>query len=85
LASEDGNHVWGERAEFEIGAAFAEFEGADDGVRNDAEDDFVEFGSAAEIVGIAFEDDGVVLGLADEAERAAADGMAGEVRGASAE
>ena len=64
-----------------IGAAFAEFEGADDGVWNNAEDELVKFGSAAGIAGIAFKDYGVVLGLADETEGAAADGMAGEIGG----
>ena len=81
LAGEYGNHVRRERAEFEIGAALAEFEGANDGVGNDAKDEFVELGSAAETAGIAFKDYGVVLGLADETEGAAADGMPGEIGG----
>jgi hypothetical protein len=70
---EDGSHVGRERADFDVGGAFAEFEGADDGVGNDSEGDLLKFWRVAEIVGILFEDYGVILGLADEAEGAAAD------------
>jgi len=70
---ENGNHVRRKGTDFDVGGTFAEFEGADDGVWNDAECDSLKFRSAAEIIGILFEDYFVVLGLADEAEGAAAD------------
>ena len=79
LPRKNGNHVGGECADFEIGGAFAEFESADDGVRNDAKADAIELRRASKVSGISFDDDFVVLGLADEFVGTRADGMLREI------
>jgi hypothetical protein len=81
LFGEDGNHVGGKGADLDVSRTFAELQSANDSVRDDTEADAGELRCPTEVNGVALDDDFVVLGLADEAERPGADGIAGEICG----
>lgn len=75
LTAECGNHVGGKRTHLKVGGTFAKFEGADDGVGDDAEANGFNGWRANEIAGIFPDDDLIVLRLRDEAKWTGADRM----------
>ena len=71
---ERGRHVRRKRIDLDVRRAFAQFERANDGVRNDSETHALDFRGVSKIIGIAFEHDLLVANGADEAKWSAADG-----------
>src|SRR5713101_471666 len=68
LANERGNDVRGEGAHFDIGGALAQLQRADDSVGDDAKARARDLRGAPKVRRVAFEDDLVVLLLADKPE-----------------
>src|ERR1700730_13681476 len=79
LARENGNTVRREGTHFDVSGAFAEFECANYGVRDDPEADASEVRGTAEESRIAFDDDFFILRLLNEAKGAGADRMVGKI------
>src|SRR3989441_10939788 len=79
LAREDRHDIRGERADFQISRAFAQFESAHHGIRYDAEAYPGELRSATEIVRVSLDDHLVVLPLADKTKWSGADRMLREI------
>lgn len=78
VAAKGVDHVGREGAEFDVSGAFAEFEGADGGVGNDAEVNARDVRRGAEVVGIAFEEDVEIGSGGDETEGAGAHRSGGD-------
>jgi len=79
-ARENGNDVGGERTHFDVRGTLAKFEGANDGVGNDAEADTGdEWQRAKVIVGMALDGDFFIPGLLDKTKGSGTDRLAGEI------
>src|SRR6201999_569838 len=66
LLHENRNDVWSQRADFDVAGALAEFERANDGVRDDAESNAFQVWCRTGEFWIPFDHNFVVLTLADE-------------------